>query len=274
MIKNNNHEILSIYLKEIDRYKLLDRDEEKSYAIRAKNGDKDARKKLIESNLRFVVSVAKKFQGNGLPLEDLISEGNIGLMDSIKKYEPGKGYHFVTYAVWWIRQKILKAIIEQPKTVRVPVNKRVSIKKINRTYDALVNAHNKTPTMEEIAEAVGIPYEQFREIEELDQISSLDAYEKEPPLSSLNGCDYKSPDEEATDNVLGEEIKSAFEHAHLSDKEKIILEQRFGLNGKGEHALAEIGLKFNLTKERIRQIEKKAIDRLKDDSYMNKLVSN
>ncbi len=265
---SNDENILSIYLKEINSIPLLSREDEDKYARQAAAGDKKAREILIKSNLRFVVNVAKKYQNKGIPLSDLINEGNIGLMNAIEKYDVDRGYHFISYAVWWIKQSILKSIGEKSRMIRLPLNRAGELVQIERAKKELLAEKGIDPELQEIADAVGLDEEHVRDLIEISrELVSIDnpvkAGEKESALLSDYIVDTKTPKPEdiVIDNSLKVEINKLLET--LSEKEADIIEQRFGLNGLIPMSLKEIGDRYNLTKERIRQIEKKAIDRLK-----------
>ncbi|MGH0052647.1 MAG: sigma-70 family RNA polymerase sigma factor [Sphaerochaetaceae bacterium] len=263
--------ILSMYLKEINRIPLLSPEEEITLAQRAQNGEEFARKKMIESNLRFVVNVAKKYQNQGLPLVDLINEGNIGLMTALDKFDPEKGYHFISYAVWWIRQAIMKAINEKSRAVRLPLNRTNELLQIQKAQKALMKDLNtEDVSAEEIGELTGFDPEHVSNLLSISRdMVSLDA-----PIfndgSASNIGDFieddsqMSPEENLIEHSLEEDVRSLL--ATLSDKEREIIELRFGLEGRNPMSLKEIGELYNLTKERIRQIEKKAIERLRNPS--------
>jgi RNA polymerase primary sigma factor len=259
--------ILAIYLKDINRYNLLSREEERFFAIKAAKGDRSAKEKLIKSNLRFVVNVAKQYQNQGLPLEDLISEGNIGLMNAIDKFDVTKGYHFISYAVWWIRQRILKAICEKSRMIRLPMNRIYEISKIERMRDETTTKDGITSKIEDIAKKLNMDKEIVAELLNISkEMVSLDMpvyIETDSTLlrDFVEDKINKSPTETAINSSLRDDINDVLKD--LTPKEVEILEYRFGLNGKNQSSLREIGNKFRLTKERIRQIEKRAIDRLK-----------
>jgi len=262
--------ILSMYLKEINKIPLLKREEEVETATKAAEGNKTAKKKLIESNLRFVVNVAKKYQNQGLPLIDLINEGNIGLMNAIDRYDVEKGYHFISYAVWWIRQAILKSICEKSRTIRLPLNRANELIQIQKAQKELTSMNGENPDLYAIAKMT-----QLDEGHIADLLSiSRDMVSLESPIFTDNNnsefgdfiedSDYISPEESVVENALRDDINSVL-HT-LSLKESEIIEYRFGLNGRHAMSLKEIGDIYNLTKERIRQIEKKALERLRHPS--------
>ena len=272
--------VLSMYLAEINAIPLLTREEEDTCARSAAKGDRRAKERLIKANLRFVVNVAKKYQNQGLPLMDLISEGNIGLMNAIEKYDVNRGYHFISYAVWWIRQAILKAICEKSRMIRLPLNRANELVQIEKARKELQNMKGGEPETEDIARFLDMD---AKHVESLVNISrdlvSLDTpvfAEKDSTLLGefVEDSDYKSPDEVVIERSLQREINSVLRS--LSDKEAEIIQYRFGLNGRIPMSLKEVGDKFKLTKERIRQIEKKAIKRLQHPSrsqYLEAYVS-
>lgn len=259
---------LAIYLKEINRIPLLSREDEEKYATLAAQGDKDAREILIKSNLRFVVNVAKKFRNKGLPMSDLINEGNIGLINAIEKYDVTRGYHFISYAVWWIRQAILKAIGEKSKMIRLPLNRFGELVQIDKARKVMYEALGREPYASEIAEHLNMDR---RDVAELLNISreyvSLDAPVKAGTRDASLVGDFiedknvPQPEDAAVNESLRTEVGKLLEK--LPEKEAAILKQRYGLGGEKPKSLKEIGDLFHLTKERIRQIEKRAILRLK-----------
>ncbi len=245
-------------------------EEELSLAKRAQKGDEFARKRMIEANLRFVVNVAKKYQNQGMPLIDLINEGNIGLMTALDKFDPDKGYHFISYAVWWIRQSVMKAINEKSRAVRLPLNRTNELLQIQKAQRSLMkDLSTDDPTMEDIGTLTGFEPEHVSNLLSISRdLISLDA-----PVfndgSTSNIGDFiedesQNPEQSLMDASLKEDVRSLL--ATLSDKEREIIELRFGLEGKTPMSLKEIGELYNLTKERIRQIEKKALERLRNPS--------
>lgn len=267
MMENDN-EVLSIYLKEINRIPLISHDEEYELALKAKNGDKAARDKLLRANLRFVVSVAKKFRGQGLPLSDLINEGNIGLITALDKFEPEKGYHFISYAVWWIRQSIMKAISEKGRTVRLPLNRSNELMQIQKAQKSLMHEKETTdPTAEDIAEITGLDSKLVNDLLTISgEVISFDSPVKKGEDSDTTFGDFiedesRGPEEQVMEGSMKDAVHSLL--GTLSEKERNIIEMRFGLNGKKPMSLKEIGEVYGLTKERIRQIEKRALERLR-----------
>ena len=262
--------ILSMYLKEINMIPLMTVEEELETALRAQKGDELARKKMIESNLRFVVNVAKKYQNQGLPLVDLINEGNIGLMTALEKFDPDKGYHFISYAVWWIRQAIMKAINEKSRAVRLPLNRTNELLQIQKAQKSLMkDLSTEDPSMEEIGALTGFSADHVSNLLSISrEMVSLDApIFKDGSDSNIGDFiedDTQNPEASLLENAVKEDVRTLL--ATLSDKEREIIELRFGLEGKNPMSLKEIGELYNLTKERIRQIEKKALERLRHPS--------
>ncbi len=275
--KNNDENILSIYLKEINRISLLSRAEEEEYARKAALGEIAAKNKLIKANLRFVVNVAKKYQNQGLPLADLISEGNIGLMNAIERFDVDKGYHFISYAVWWIRQAILKAICEKSRMIRLPLNRANELVQIEKARKELQTDNGSDPEIVEIARQLDMNKENVAELINISKdLVSLDTPiydEKDSSLLSdfVEDKGYKSPDEVAVNKSLQDDINNLLKT--LTEKEADIIQYRFGLNGRRPMSLKEIGNRYKLTKERIRQIEKKALKRLQHPSRSHYLKS-
>ncbi len=263
-----------MYLKEIGRINLLTSDEEFEYAKRAEAGDEEAKRMLAESNLRLVVSIAKRYVGRGMLFLDLIQEGNIGLMKAVDKFDPTKGYKFSTYATWWIRQAITRAIADQARTIRVPVHMVETINKLARVQRQLTQELNREPTDEEIAKKLGITVEKVREVYKISQ----DPVSLETPIGEEDDShlgdfikDEKSlsPEEYATNEILKEEINEVL--STLQPREQQVLELRFGLIDGTCYTLEEVGKRFNVTRERIRQIEAKALRKLRHPSRAKKL---
>jgi RNA polymerase primary sigma factor len=275
--RNSDENILSIYLKEINKVPLLTREEEQKYARLAADGEPTAKNKLIQANLRFVVNVAKKYQNQGLPLADLISEGNIGLMNAIERFDVSKGYHFISYAVWWIRQAILKAICEKSRMIRLPLNRANELVQIEKMRKELQSGSKGDPEIHEIAKALDMREEHVADLINISRdMVSLDTPiydEKDSSILSdfVEDKGQKAPEESVIDRSLQEDINTVLNT--LSGKEADIIQYRFGLNGKRPMSLKEIGNRYKLTKERIRQIEKKALKRLQHPSRSHALRS-
>jgi RNA polymerase primary sigma factor len=274
---SDDENVLSMYLKEINKIPLLTREEEDKYARLAAKDEQFAKDKLVSANLRFVVNVAKKYQNQGLPLSDLISEGNIGLMNAIERFDVEKGYHFISYAVWWIRQAILKAICEKSRMIRLPLNRANELVQIEKARKELQTGKGEDPEISEIASAVNMTPEHVADLINIsrDLVSLETPVYAEKDSSQLGDfiedAGYVRPEEEAIEVSLKEDINSVL--TTLTGKEAEIIQYRFGLNGRSPLSLKEIGDRYNLTKERIRQIEKKALKRLQHPSRSQFLES-
>jgi len=283
--KNNSSEqqntadenILSIYLKEINKIPLLTKEEEDNIARAAAQGDKVAQNKLASANLRFVVNVAKRYQGQGLPLSDLISEGNIGLLNAIERYDVNKGYHFISYAVWWIRQAILKAICEKSRMIRLPLNRANELVQIEKARKLVQNGQGEEAEIREIAQLLNMSSSHVEDLLNISRelISLEHPIYSEKDTSSLGDFiedeKHLPPDEQAVTSALQDDIETVLKT--LNPKEADIIRCRFGLGNYMPMSLKEIGDRFNLTKERIRQIEKKALKRLQHPSHQHLLES-
>jgi len=270
----NINDPVRMYLKEIGRISLLSPEEELELSERVAKGDEAAINKLAESNLRLVVSIAKRYVGRGLLFLDLIQEGNIGLMKAVDKFDSDKGYKFSTYATWWIRQAITRALADQARTIRVPVHMVETINKMSRIQRQLTLELNREPSEDELAKKMGISVEKVREVIKISQEPvSLETPIGEEDDSHLGDFikdeSSMSPEEYATNEILKEEIKSVL--MTLQVREQEVLELRFGLVDGTCHTLEEVGKKFNVTRERIRQIEAKALRKLRHPSRAKKL---
>ena len=263
-----------MYLKEIGQISLLSLDEELELSKRIEEGDEDAKRKLAESNLRLVVSIAKRYVGRNLSFLDLIQEGNIGLMKAVDKFDSSKGYKFSTYATWWIRQAITRAIADQAKTIRVPVHMVETINKLKRVQRQLTLELNREPTEKELSDKLKIPEDKVREIIKI----SLDPLSLETPIGEeedshlgdfVQDKNSLSPEEYAINEVLKDEIAEVL--LTLTEREEQVLKLRFGLVDGTCRTLEEVGVIFGVTRERIRQIEAKALRKLRHPSRSKKL---
>ena len=267
---------LDKYLQEIGKVELLTPEQEIELAVRMKKGDHAAMEQLTKANLRFVVSVAKQYQNQGLSLGDLINEGNLGLIKAARRFDETRGFKFISYALWWIRQSILQALAEQSRIVRLPLNRVGAINKIGRAYSSLKQEFEREPSAEEIAEALEMDVE---EISDTLRISSkqvsVDAPfvsgEENSLLDVIEDIQQPSPDTELISESLKEEIKSVL--SILPEREAEVIKLYFGLEGEYAMTLEEIGEKFNLTRERVRQIKEKAIRKLRHNSKSKVLKS-
>ena len=269
-------DVLSIYLKEINSIPLLTREEEIELSQKAKNGDKAARDKMIKANLRFVVRVAKKYQNHGLDLTDLISEGNIGLINAIEKFEPSRGYHFISYAVWWINQSILKAVSEKSRAIRLPLNRANELVRIEYASNLINGTLSESEEVEQISEMLNMPESKVRELLAISNgMVSLDAKVSASENDNSVVGDYyedetyAKPEEHTVEVALKDDVDSLLKT--LRPNEQKVIRLRYGLNGYKPMSLQEIGEECNLTKERVRQIEKKAIFRLQNPSRIKRL---
>jgi RNA polymerase primary sigma factor len=265
-MRNSEDNLLATYLEEINRIPLLSREEEDVIAKKALEGDSLAKEKLVTSNLRFVVNVAKKYKNSGVPFEDLINEGNIGLMTAVDKFDPEKGYHFISYAVWWIRQSILKAVSEKSKSIRLPLNRANELVQIQKTKREISSITGETVDNKEVAAILGMDKEKVDELLEISQdLISLETPISDGTNSSSLGdlveSEYDTPENEMMKSALIESINKAL--SELNEKEALILNLRFGLNNNKPLSLRAIGEQIGVTKERVRQIEKKALEKLR-----------
>ncbi len=263
-----NRETVSLdkYLHEIGKVDLLTSEEEVNYARKLKEGDEEALNKLVKANLRFVVSVAKQYQNQGLSLPDLINEGNLGLIKAAQRFDETRGFKFISYAVWWIRQAILQALAEQARIVKLPLNKIGSINKVNKAFSELEQKFEREPSVAELVEVLELATDDVKEaLRSSNRHISMDAPLTQDDDSNLYDVilshDSPSPDRGLLNDSLRKEIERAL--ATLTPREGSIIRLYFGLNGKHPHTLEEIGEEFDLTRERVRQIKEKAIKRLK-----------
>lgn len=268
-ITNRESQSLDKYLQEIGKVDLLTPDEEVELAKRIREGDQMALEKLTKANLRFVVSVAKQYQNQGLSLGDLINEGNLGLIKAAQRFDETRGFKFISYAVWWIRQSILQALAEQSRIVRLPLNRVGSLNKISKTFSELEQKFEREPSPDELAEVLEVT---TSEIVDTMKISgrhvSMDAPfvqgEENSLLDVLENDSEDTPDSELMNDSLRREVQRAL--STLTQREADVIALYFGLNGEHSMTLEEIGEKFNLTRERVRQIKEKAIRRLRHTS--------
>lgn len=272
-ITNRESASLDKYLQEIGHEELLSVDEEVELAQRIRKGDRRALERLTRANLRFVVSVAKQYQNQGLSLPDLINEGNVGLIKAAEKFDETRGFKFISYAVWWIRQSILQAIAEQSRIVRLPLNQVGSVNKINRELNKFEQEHERRPSVDEIADRIDLPEDKIEEAMKVNNRHvSMDAPfvdgEDNSLLDVLADNDMPMADKALVQESLRKEIDRAIEL--LNDREQKVVRAFFGI-GSPEMTLEEIGEKYNLTRERVRQIKEKAIRRLRHNTK-NKLL--
>lgn len=269
----NENSALTLYLRDIEKIPLITRDEEYELALKAKAGDSYARERLVNGNLRFVVSIAKQYQNRGLPLIDLISEGNIGLLTAIDKFEPDKGYHFISYAVWWIRQAILKAIGEKSRMIRLPMNKSADLIQILQAKTNLEKSGMDDVSLDDIARECGMDRNDVLEIMQIARdVSSLDApvsAGEDTSYGDFIECDKPRPDEVVMTEALKASVNRILDT--LSEKERGIIKLRFGLDNQEAMSLKEVGEIYHLTKERIRQIEKKVLTSLAENQEVKEL---
>ena len=266
-----------LYLREIGKIPLLDPDEETELAYKILKGDKKAKDKMVESNMRLVVSIAKRYSGRGLDFLDLIQEGNTGLLRAVEKFDPDKGFKFSTYATWWIRQAITRAIADQARTIRIPVHMVETINKVLRTTRKLTQELNREPTTEEIAKELEMEPDKIEYVMRIKQdIASLDASvgrdgdDEDSVLGDfVEDEERDSPEDSAATQILKEQLAAIL--ATLSEREQKIVRMRFGIGGERPHTLEEVGAEFSVTRERIRQIEAKALSKLRKHKDTKKL---
>ncbi len=258
---------LNLYIQQMAKHPLLSPEEEKELAIRAKKGDKEALKKLVEGNLRFVVNVAKNFMGWGVPLTDLIAAGNLGLIEAAKRFDPDKEVKFISYAVWWIRQAIMQTIFQQTGAVRIPVKESLFISKVKETYERLKEELDREPTLEEIAKEVGASVKKVKNALQVVRMPySLDMPlgQEGEDLTLLDVLSKKGTEDvekEIVEESLKKELNSLL--SALDDRERAIIEHRFGLNGEEPKTLTEVGELLGISRERVRQIEQRALKKLR-----------
>jgi len=267
-------EPIKLYMKDIGKVPLLDAEEETKLAKQASLGDEEARRRLAEANLRLVVSVAKHYNGCGLALLDLIQEGNLGLMKAVEKFDYTKGYKFSTYATWWIRQAVTRAIADQSRTIRIPVHMVETMNRVNRTSRRLLQEYGREPTPEEIAEAMNLPVERVLEISKISQepvsLETPIGEEEDSHLGDFIQDEHiPVPADEAAHTLLREQLEKVMDT--LSEREQKVLALRFGLEDGKPHTLEEVGREFQVTRERIRQIEAKALRKLRHPTRSRKL---
>ena len=266
-----------LYLREIGKIPLLSAEEEMDLARRIVEGDKKAKDKMAEANMRLVVSIAKRYSGRGLDFLDLIQEGNTGLLRAVEKFDPDKGFKFSTYATWWIRQAITRALADQARTIRIPVHMVETINKLLRTQRRMTQELNREPTIDELAKELDMEPEKIEYVIKIKQdISSLDAgvgRDGEDDDSVLQDFivdeDTVSPEDSASNQLLKEQVQDIL--SSLSDREQKIVRMRFGLDNGKNHTLEEVGQEFAVTRERIRQIEAKALAKLRKHKDAKKL---
>jgi RNA polymerase primary sigma factor len=263
-----------MYLKEIGKVPLLTAEEEKELARRMEEGDEEAKKRLSEANLRLVVSIAKRYVGRGMLFLDLIQEGNLGLIKAVEKFDYNKGYKFSTYATWWIRQAITRAIADQARTIRIPVHMVETINKLIRVSRQLLQENGREPTDDDLAQSLQMPVERVREIRKIAQEPvSLETPIGEEEDSHLGDFipddDIPAPADAAAYSLLKDQLEEVL--STLTDREREVLRLRFGLTDGRQKTLEEVGLRFGVTRERIRQIEAKALRKLRHPSRSKKL---
>ncbi|MBR1802058.1 RNA polymerase sigma factor RpoD [Candidatus Saccharibacteria bacterium] len=268
---------VKMYLREIGKIPLLTQEEEQKLAVKAAKGNKKAKDKMVEANMRLVVSIAKRYSGRGLDFLDLIQEGNTGLLRAVEKFDPDKGFKFSTYATWWIRQAITRAIADQARTIRIPVHMVETINKVLRASRKLTSELNREPTIEEIAKEMDMDVEKVdyvmrikQDIASLDQSVGKDGDDEDSVLGDfVEDEDRVSPEDSAANQMLKEQLAEII--STLSEREQKIIKLRFGIGGGRPHTLEEVGAEFSVTRERIRQIEAKALSKLRKNKDTKKL---
>jgi len=277
-VTNRETDSLNKYLQDIGKVDLITADEEVELARRIRQGDRAALERLTKANLRFVVSVSKQYQNQGLALPDLINEGNVGLIKAAERFDETRGFKFISYAVWWIRQSILQALAEQARIVRLPLNKIGNINKINRAYSELEQKFERPPSADELAEFLNCSAEEVKQsLSQNGRHVSMDAPLVEGDESSstmydvMTGDSLPSPDSNLVLESLRKDIKSSL--TTLTQRESDVISMFYGLDGKSPMSLEEIGIRFDLTRERVRQIKEKAIRRLKHTTK-NKMLKS
>ena len=272
--RGSSEDPVRMYLKEIGRIPLLTPEEEIELAKRMEEGDEEAKKRLSEANLRLTVSIAKRYSGRGMQFLDLIQEGNLGLIKAVEKFDYRKGYKFSTYATWWIRQSITRAIADQASTIRIPVHMVETMNRVNRTSRRLLQEYGREPTPEEVAEVMNLPVERILEISKISQepvsLETPIGEEEDSHLGDFIQDEHiPVPADEATRTLLREQLQKVMDT--LSEREQKVLALRFGLEDGKPHTLEEVGREFQVTRERIRQIEAKALRKLRHPTRSRKL---
>jgi RNA polymerase primary sigma factor len=268
-ITNRENQSLDKYLTEIAKVDLITAEQEAELAKRIRNGDQIALEKLVKANLRFVVSVAKQYQNNGMSLGDLINEGNVGLIKAASRFDETRGFKFISYAVWWIRQSIMQALAEQSRIVRLPLNRVGSLNKISKAFSELEQKYHREPSVEEIANLLDITVDEVMNNQQLSgRHVSVDAPfvqgEENSLLDVLQDNGEQTPDQGLMEGSLRKEVQRAL--STLSERESLVIASYFGLDGSQAMTLEEIGEKFDLTRERVRQIKEKATRKLKNST--------